>query len=341
MRTDEWSYFTLGGQNGLFEVKYGLNLELNALTETTLNDPEGIAFVSRTEKNNGVSAYVKRISGLSPQPAGTLTVAGGGSVLSTHLQDRPFYSGRDLFLLLEKQPMSEACKLFIKTIIEKDKYRFNYGRQANKSLSSMRIKLPADDDGKPNWKWMEEFVKSLHNKRVTTSIATPKMPLDAQSWGTFKLGGKNGLFEIRKGIRLTSENQTEGTTPYIGAIDSNNGVSNLIGQAPCHLGNTISLNYNGSVGEAFYQPEPFWATDDVNVLYLQPEHGKLNVYTALFICAILRREQYRFSYGRKWTLDSMNSTLIKLPKTIEGKPDWAWIESYMKTLPFSDRLGSQ
>ena len=71
---------------------------------------------------------------------------------------------------------------------------------------------------------------------------------------------------MRKGKRLTSEDQTEGTTAYIGAIDSNNGVANRIGQKPIHAGNTISLSYNGSVGEAFYQPEPYWATDDVNAL---------------------------------------------------------------------------
>ena len=46
----------------------------------------------------------------------------------------------------------------------------------------------------------------------------------------------------------------------------NDGVANYIGQAAIQDGNTISLSYNGSVGEAFYQPRPSWATDDVNVL---------------------------------------------------------------------------
>ena len=54
------------------------------------------------------------------------------------------------------------------------------------------------------------------------------MNLNVESWKEFLLGD---LFEIKKGKRLTSEDQTEGTTPYIGAIDSNNGVANKIGQA--------------------------------------------------------------------------------------------------------------
>lgn len=159
--------------------------------------------------------------------------------------------------------------------------------------------------------------------------------LGVESWKEFVVGD---YFEVKKGKRLTSEDQTEGNTLYIGAIDSNNGVANKIGQEPIHEGNTISLSYNGSVGEAFYQPEPFWATDDVNVLYFRPENGvQFNKYIALFVCAVLRQEKYRYSYGRKWVLENMKTTVIKLPAKGE-KPDWAFMESYMKSLPYGDRI---
>ncbi|EIN9291753.1 restriction endonuclease, partial [Escherichia coli] len=46
----------------LFDVNYGLNLELNKLEK----DSSGINFVSRTSKNNGVSARVKLKDGISP-----------------------------------------------------------------------------------------------------------------------------------------------------------------------------------------------------------------------------------------------------------------------------------
>ena len=145
-------------------------------------------------------------------------------------------------------------------------------------------------------------------------------------------------FDIKKGKRLTSDDQTEGSTPYIGAIDSNNGIANYIGQDAIHAGNTISLSYNGSVGEAFYQPKPFWATDDVNVLYFREENGvAFNKYIALFVCAVLRQEKYRYSYGRKWVLESMKSTVIKLPEK-SGKPNWSYMEDYMKSLPYGDRI---
>lgn len=92
----------------------------------------------------------------------------------------------------------------------------------------------------------------------------------------------------------------------------------------------------------FYQPVPFWATDDVNVLYFREENGtEFNKYIALFICTILRKEKYRYSYGRKWTLDNMKKSVIKLPsilKSGEVFPDFEYMEKYIKQLYYSDRI---
>ena len=79
----------------LFHVYYGTNLELNHLKKTE----GGINFVSRTSKNNGVSASVESISDVKPLDSGLITVAGGGSVMSSFVQNKPFYSGRDIFYL--------------------------------------------------------------------------------------------------------------------------------------------------------------------------------------------------------------------------------------------------
>ena len=172
------------------------------------------------------------------------------------------------------------------------------------------------------------------------------MNLNINKWQEFELGK---LFDIKKGKRLTAADQEEGSNNYIGAIDSNNGVANHIGQEPIHSGNTISLSYNGSVGEAFYQSEPYWATDDVNALY--PYYEKFNEYIGLFFVAVIRKEKFKFSYGRKWTLENMKKTIIKLPilHNEDGSPytdlaykyskdgyvpDWNFMENYIKSLHY-------
>ena len=172
---DSWEEFKV---SGLFNVKYGINMELNTCVETTSDDPEGIAFVARTAENNGISAYVKRIEGKEPQPAETITVAGGGSVLSTFVQNRPFYSGRDLYLLIAKEDINLKVKMFISTVLFANQYRYSYGRQANKTLPDLILKLPIKRDGNgnpviddnntysdkgfiPDWQFMEDYINSL------------------------------------------------------------------------------------------------------------------------------------------------------------------------------------
>lgn len=137
----------------IFSVHYGVNMELNALA----HDPDGINFVSRSARNNGVSAKVARVQGVSPLPAGLMTVAGGGSVLETFVQPEPFYSGRDLYYLVPPKDMSLQEKLYYCMVIRSNRYRFNYGRQANRTLKEIRI--PARSE-------VPLFVKSVFDGEV-------------------------------------------------------------------------------------------------------------------------------------------------------------------------------
>lgn len=171
LNVNTWEEFIL---KDLFKVQYGVNLELNKCLEIS----NGINFVSRTSENNGISSQVEEIDGLSPQSPGLITVAGGGSVLSTFLQNEPFYSGRDLYTLECKKDISNEAKLFIITVIEQNKYKYNYGRQANRTLPDLILKLPIERNAKnkpvidenkifspkgyiPDWDFMENYIKSL------------------------------------------------------------------------------------------------------------------------------------------------------------------------------------
>jgi len=123
----------------LFEVKYGTNLELINVEQCSLFDPDAIYFVSRTENNNGVSAVVKRLDDVDPNPGHTLSVAGGGSVLSTFYQPLPYYSGRDLYILKPRSTMTPEEMLFYAYAIKLNKYKYNYGRQANRTLKDLLV----------------------------------------------------------------------------------------------------------------------------------------------------------------------------------------------------------
>lgn len=304
--------------SNIFTITYGNGFELNRLSEKKT----GINFISRTAKNNGVSAKVEELIDIEPFKAGLITVSLGGSVLETFLQTSDFYTGYHIFCLSPKIELSEKQKLFYCLCIRANKYRYSYGRQANKTLGDILIpsvsEIPA---------WVEKM--QIPNVPSKKSVINKTIDLNTTNWKYFNY---NELFNIKKGKRLTKEDFIPGDTPFIGAIDSNNGYRDFIGQEPIHQSNTITVNYNGSVGESFYQPNPFWASDDVNVLYSK---FKLNKYIAFFLITLIRLEKFRFNYGRKWETGKMNKSIIKLPVDKLGKPDFDFMENYIKSLPFS------
>lgn len=60
------------------------------------------------------------------------------------LQTEPFYSGRDLFYLKPMTDLTLEQKLFYCMCIRANKFRFNYGRQANKTLRSLLVPQLSD-----------------------------------------------------------------------------------------------------------------------------------------------------------------------------------------------------
>lgn len=231
----------------LFDIEYPKTLAYSWLTP----DENGINFVSAQEKDNGIVGRVQEKSGIKVYPAGCITVPLKGSVLMAHLQTERCYVAHQIGVLIPKKEMSLTEKLFYVTCIRSHSYKYNYGRQADRTLGELEVPLAKD------------MMPDLHCTPLSTRNTAKTISFDTNTWRWFQLGGDEGLFDIRKGQRLTSDDQKDGDIPYIGAIDSNNGVTNYIGQNPIHEGSTISLSYNGSVGEAFYQPVPYWATDDM------------------------------------------------------------------------------
>ena len=149
----------------IFNWWYGVNLEL-INCEVSHN---GIPFVSRTAANNGVVARVSPVEGIVPNPSHTLSLAGGGSVLSCFYQDEPYYSGRDLFVLSPKVEMSKNEMILYSYIISTNKYKYNYGRQANKTFQDLmlpelhEIKLIVETSLNADYKYNQQALMSSVN----------------------------------------------------------------------------------------------------------------------------------------------------------------------------------
>lgn len=315
--------------SNLFDVVYGVNLELVNLTQCESTDKNSIPFVSRTENNNGVSAFVEEEIDIEPNPAHTLSVAGGGSVLSTFYQSLPYYSGRDLYVLIPKKKMSVIEMLFYAKCISVNKYKYNYGRQANKTLKDILIPAKIPSELKNN---LSSFRKEQFKNISSKPLIDKKISLDAESWQNFEL---TKLFNIKgsKTIPLLElEEYGKGKFPYVTTQATNNGIDGFF-DFYSENGNVLTAD-SAVLGYCAYQELPFSASDHVEKLI--PKF-KMNKYIAMFFTTILNLEQYRYNYGRKCSQTRMKKISIKLPEK-KGKPDFKYMENYIKSLAYSSSI---
>lgn len=302
-----------------FDVKYGVNLEFYKMEE----DLNGIPFVARTENNNGVVGRVKLLDGVKPNPANTISVAGGGSVMSSFLQKEEYYSGRDLYYLIPKIKLNEKELLYYCMCLKANAFRYSWGRQANKTLKE--IEIPSKDNI-PNWVYSSK-VNEIKDKQVIFK----EIKLDTLIWKYFKL---IDYFEMFAGKYYGKNSYNNGKTPLISTADTNNGVMTYVDLLPKFKSNSITI---GKISvSTFYQNRDFVASPDVTVL--KPKSDFLNVYNGLFIKTIIEQEKDKWSYGKQIRLGDCRNLSIKLPVNEKDKPDWEFMENYIKTIPYSSNL---
>jgi hypothetical protein len=211
--------------------------------------------------------------------------------------------------------MSIQEKLWWAECIEANRYRFNFGRQANRTVRSLNL-----PDKPP--KWVKGAVVPSF---VGTTAASAKSDYLTELT-SLEYVSISELFDLHRGRNALKRNRKIGTTPYVSASGINNGVSAWIDLAPDWPSGYVTIASNGDVGSAFYQPLPFVASADVTVLKPKFDADPADL---LFFCTIVRHEKYRWNYGRKWSMTRIRQTEVRMP-TKDGYVDWAWIREYMR-----------
>lgn len=342
---------------GLFDVKSGK-------TTNPQEYPTGtVPYVSATEKNNGVSFFIKK----EPDFEGNvLTVSRNGSVGEVFYQSKPFCASLDdIRILVPKFELNKNIALYLSALLRKEKFRYTYGRKfGTDRIKKTKIRLPVNEYNNPDWAYISSTMEAtidnlpknvknvLNNNFDLSPEISQKIILNTQTWRKFLF---SEIFDIINGYYNKKPDKTEeGKIPFIGATESNNGITdhyslfdiennNKDERSSEHLisqkifkGNCITISNNGSVGYAFYQNKDFTCSHDVNVLYLKDREW--NKHIALFICTLISLERYRWAYGRKWRPSRMPASVLKLPVDNDGKPDWVFMEKYIKSLPYSGSI---
>lgn len=346
MDTKAWKWFRY---DQIFEIKKG-----KRLTKADMVDGD-IPYIGATDSNNGITARVSNSEHL--HSANTITVSYNGSIAEAYYQTKMFWATDDVNVLYPKFEMTPFSALFLTTIINKEKYRFNYGRKWDKELMQVsKIKLPIDKTDNPDWQWIEKYVKESLFPKLPTKVksvwdknfdnkplSSNKLELNTKDWKWFRIGDyfdkpyKATAYNAIELITCPKENKD--SIAYITRTDANNGCKDYVineGFTDIESGNAITIG--DTTATIYYQENDFICGDHMVVL----RSSLLNKYVGLFITSLLNKERFRYNYGRAFNKGIISDTRLKLPAilTAQGKyePDWQWMEDYIKGLPYSGCL---
>ena len=159
--SQNWHWFRIGDY---FNNPYKATA-YNAIDLIVCNkeDEKSIAYITRTDTNNGCKDYVINEDFDDIESGNAITI--GDTTSTIYYQENEFICG-DHMVVLRSTHLNKYVGLFITSLLNKERYRYNYGRAFNKGIiANTKLKLPAiknaNGDYEPDWQWMEKYIKGL------------------------------------------------------------------------------------------------------------------------------------------------------------------------------------
>ena len=131
------------------------------LQPCSADTPEAIPYITRTEENNGCKFYVQLSDEITDvEDANAITI--GDTTATINYQKTRFICG-DHMVILRSPHFNKYIGLFIVSLLNKERFRYNYGRAFNKDIiANTELLLPVvPNTDTPDWQFMEEYIKSL------------------------------------------------------------------------------------------------------------------------------------------------------------------------------------
>lgn len=324
-------------------LKEGKKLETNKKKTEFFDTPA----TSSATTDNGIGFYVhgKSHNILS----GVLTVTSNGINSGTmFFQPWDFAIAQDSYALLDKSgKMTKNVCLYIMSIFNAvNTAKYNYVNKSGwKRVSNDTITLPVTEDGTPDWDYMNDYMIAIqkkhldqvesYNRRNELILKKAHPELDTQDGldepeGGFREFKVGELFECKLGTQV-KDMKPSGNIPVITGNTSANGVAGYVNQWEDEsfiFNDGITVAMRGKGGTSYYQPSTFLLGH--NSMVLKPKY-EISPGVKLYMSAVLNK-QASDRYNIYPTLKDYPHTVVSLPATKDGTPDWDYMEQYMNRI---------
>jgi hypothetical protein len=300
-------------------------------------------YVSSSALNNGVDGFVCNTEKVRKFKK-CLTIANSGSVGATFFQPFSFVAS-DHITKLENQEFSKEAYLFISKITKRLSEKYSFNREINdKRIHREKILLPINSNGKPDFAFMEQFMRQKeqeklqeYNNYISKRLEAlknfkPVEAIEEMKWAEFKIVD---LFDFEKGDQNNMVSIKKGVIPLVSAKKGENGYKDFAIQLNKKLfaKNSLTINNDGDggAGISFYQPYDYLLDGHVTALY--PKE-KLNRFALLYISRCITDQRNKFGHGYSINSQRLNALKFMLPIDKKGQPDYAYMENYIKKIEY-------
>ena len=185
--------------------------------------------------------------------------------------------------------------------------------------------------------WLLDNYTDFENQ-YSPSLTEKQLALTDRPWSVFKF--QRIIDDIHNGKSYNNADLVAADIDdyilYITRTEQNNGVSMCV-QSMDYSGleKANAITIGDTTATIFFQDHDFITGPHMIIV----RADWINVYSALFVITLLNQEKYRYPvFGRAFTKDLIAETQLYLPVNKDEHPDYAFMEEYIKSLPFSVRI---
>lgn len=313
LNLDKWGSFRI---SDLFPI-----LQNGKANQGMLSDGTECFYVGAKKNDNGVMLHCAYDEDLIQKGNCIIFICNGqGSVGYANYMDVDFIGTTDIVAGYNEN-LNQYNGLFIATVLCQERPKYSFGRKWKTHLKDTVIKLPQTLDGNPDWKYMEQYIKSLNHKPLTTMNKSENvLQLDIENWKEFKVGDFFDIHPTKFIEGVSAGDCVDYGAPLVVNSAENNGIAGLCDILPTEEGNIITFSDTTDGNTFFYQPKPFIGFAHIQGMY--PKTRKWSKEELLFLSTIMMFDSKgKYSYGRKMRRDIILEIKIKLPVDKTGNPD--------------------
>ncbi len=334
--TSEWKEFVV---EDLFDIH---PTKAYKLTNSALMSEDGKNhIVVNSSYNNGVGGYTNKET---TETGGIITFSDTTTAESIFFQREAFVGYphvQGMYPKKYKNQWSEWSLLFFVVVFKARAIGLNYdyvNKFTRASANKIKIKLPVDGTGNPNFAYMEAYMQNLS---VTVSdslraLRSAKNSVNYKKLDTTKFKDFHlyDIFEIDAGTKLDKAKMdtSVGEVCFVGRSSANNGITQKVRRIkdidPYNPG-CITLALGGAyLGSCFIQSEPFYTSQ--NVVVLTPLDNISFEAKQFIATAIFKESQNNYrAFIKELNAHIKRDFSIKLPVKTDGTPDYEFMERYM------------